>query len=50
MKKITPKDLTGVGNGKLISQTVEKGKKCFHLGSKKTLSILYSIVPTIGKI
>ena len=48
MKIITPKDLTGVGNGKLISQTVEKGKNVFTWEVKNPIN-LYSIVPTIGK-
>lgn len=48
MKIITPKDLTGVGNGKLISQTMEKGKNIFTWEVKNPIN-LYSIVPTIGK-
>ena len=48
MKIITPKDLTGVGNGKLIAQNVEKGKNVFTWEVKNPIN-LYSIVPTIGK-
>ena len=42
MKIITPKDLTGVGNGKLISQTSRKGKM-FSLGKSKNLSIFTAL-------
>lgn len=48
MKIITPKDLTGVGNGKLISQKTEKDKNIFTWEVKNPIN-LYSIVPTIGK-
>lgn len=48
MKIITPKDLTGVGNGKLISKTTENDKNTFTWEVKNPIN-LYNIVPTIGK-
>ena len=48
MKIITPKNLTGVGNGKLISKTTENDKNTFTWEIKNPIN-LYSIVPTIGK-
>lgn len=48
MKIITPKDLTGVGNGRLISQTTEKNKNIFVWEVKNPINA-YSIVPSIGK-
>lgn len=48
MKIITPKDLTGVGNGRLISQTTEKNKNVFVWEVKNPINA-YSIVPSIGK-
>lgn len=48
MKIITPKELTGVGNGKLISKTEENGKNVFTWEVKNSIN-LYNVVPTIGK-
>lgn len=48
MKIITPKDLTGVGNGRLISKTTEKDKNIFVWEVKNPINA-YSIVPNIGK-
>lgn len=48
MKIITPKNLTGVGNGKLISTTIENEKNIFTWEVKNPIN-LYNIVPTIGK-
>lgn len=48
LKIVTPKDLTGVGNGKLISKTTENNKNTFTWEVKNPIN-LYSIVPTIGK-
>ncbi|TXF79028.1 M1 family metallopeptidase [Chryseobacterium sp.] len=48
MKIITPKDLTGVGNGRLISKTTEKDKNIFTWEVKNPINA-YSIVPNIGK-
>ena len=48
MKIITPRDLTGVGNGRLISQTTEKNKNIFVWEVKNPINA-YSIVPSIGK-
>ncbi|UOE40080.1 M1 family metallopeptidase [Chryseobacterium suipulveris] len=48
MKIITPKDLVGVGNGRLISTTEEKGKKIFTWEVKNPINN-YSIIPNVGK-
>ena len=48
MKIITPKDLVGVGNGRLIDQTTEKEKNIFTWEVKNPIN-LYSIVPNVGK-
>ncbi|AZI67859.1 M1 family peptidase [Kaistella daneshvariae] len=48
MKIITPKDLVGVGNGRLISQKTEKDKSIFTWEVKNPIN-LYSIVPNVGK-
>lgn len=48
MKIITPKDLVGVGNGRLIAQTSEKHKNTFTWEVKNPINA-YSIVPSIGK-
>ncbi|AZB22674.1 M1 family peptidase [Kaistella haifensis] len=48
MKIITPKDLVGVGNGRLIRQTQEKGKNTFTWEVKNAINP-YSIVPNVGK-
>lgn len=48
MKIITSKDLTGVGNGKLISKTTENGKNIFVWEVKNPIN-LYSLAPVIGK-
>lgn len=49
MKIITPKDLVGVGNGRLISTTEENNKKVYTWEVKNPIND-YSIVPTIGKL
>lgn len=48
MKIITPKDLTGVGNGKLISKTTENDKNIFVWEVKNPIN-LYNLAPVIGK-
>lgn len=48
MDIITPKNLTGVGNGRLISQKTEKDKNIYTWEVKNPING-YSIVPTIGK-
>ena len=48
MKIITPKDLVGVGNGRLISKTTEKDKNIYTWEVKNPIN-LYSIVPNVGK-
>lgn len=48
MNIVTPKDLVGVGNGRLISQKTKDGKNIFSWEVKNPIN-LYSIVPTIGK-
>ena len=48
MKIITPKDLVGVGNGRLIKQTQEKGKNTFTWEVKNAVNP-YSIIPNVGK-
>lgn len=47
MSIITDAGLTGVGNGRLISQTSEKGKNIFTWEVKNPINA-YSIVPTIA--
>ncbi len=49
MSIITPPDLTGVGNGKLISEKTKNGKKIFTWQVTNPIND-YSIVPTIGKL
>ena len=48
MKIITPKDLVGVGNGRLIAQTSDKDNNTFTWEVKNPIN-LYSIVPNVGK-
>ncbi|MBU4537830.1 MAG: M1 family metallopeptidase [Weeksellaceae bacterium] len=48
MKIITPKDLVGVGNGRLIKQTSEKNRNIFTWEVKNPINT-YSIVPNVGK-
>lgn len=48
MDIITPKNLTGVGNGRLISKKIQNGKNIFRWEVKNAINP-YSIVPTIGK-
>lgn len=48
MKIITPKDLVGVGNGRLISQTSGKDKNVYTWEVKNPINA-YSIVPNVGK-
>ena len=48
MNIITPRDLVGVGNGRLISQTTEKNKNIYTWEVKNPIN-LYSIVPNVGK-
>ncbi|MGV8915820.1 MAG: M1 family metallopeptidase [Kaistella sp.] len=48
MKIITPKDLVGVGNGRLISQTLEKDKNVFTWEVRSPINA-YSLVPNVGK-
>lgn len=48
MEIITPQDLMGIGNGKLISKTVKNQKNSFTWEVKNPIN-LYNIVPTIGK-
>ncbi|MDR2204795.1 MAG: M1 family metallopeptidase [Flavobacteriaceae bacterium] len=49
MKIITPENLVGVGNGRLISQTSGNHKNTFTWEVKNPINP-YSIVPTIGKL
>lgn len=49
MKIITPKNLVGVGNGRLIHQKAENNKNIFTWEIKNPINA-YSIVPTIGKL
>lgn len=49
MKIITPKNLVGVGNGRLIHQKAENHKNIFTWEIKNPINA-YSIVPTIGKL
>ncbi len=48
MKIITPQGLTGVGNGRLISQKTENNKNTFVWEVTNPINA-YSIVPNIGK-
>ncbi|MCU7613867.1 M1 family metallopeptidase [Chryseobacterium sp. GMJ5] len=48
MKIITPIDLTGVGNGRLIDKKSENGKNIFTWEVKNPINA-YSIIPNIGK-
>lgn len=48
MKIITPKDLVGVGNGRLINQKTENNKNIFTWEVKNPINA-YSIIPSIGK-
>ncbi|KAA0127591.1 M1 family metallopeptidase [Chryseobacterium sp. SN22] len=48
MKIITPKDLVGVGNGRLISKKAEGGKMAYTWEVKNPINA-YSIIPNIGK-
>lgn len=48
MKIITPQDLVGVGNGRLIDKKTEGGKNIFTWEVKNPIN-LYSIIPNIGK-
>ncbi|MFP3595094.1 M1 family metallopeptidase [Chryseobacterium sp. SIMBA_029] len=48
MKIITPQDLVGVGNGRLINKKTEGGKNIFTWEVKNPIN-LYSIIPNIGK-
>ncbi|WP_034690643.1 M1 family metallopeptidase [Kaistella palustris] len=48
MKITTPKDLVGVGNGRLISETTSRDKKIFTWEVKNPINT-YSIVPNVGK-
>lgn len=47
MDIITPKTLTGVGNGRLVAQTSRNGKNIFTWEVKNPINA-YSIVPTVG--
>nr|WP_314491599.1 M1 family metallopeptidase [uncultured Chryseobacterium sp.] len=48
MKIITPPDLVGVGNGRLIDKKTENGKNIFTWEIKNPINA-YSIIPNIGK-
>ncbi|MBT2619152.1 MULTISPECIES: M1 family metallopeptidase [Chryseobacterium] len=48
MKIITPKDLVGVGNGKLIDKKTEGDKTTYTWEVKNPINA-YSIIPNIGK-
>lgn len=48
MKIITPKDLVGVGNGRLISKKAEGNKMAYTWEVKNPINA-YSIIPNIGK-
>ncbi|WP_343664882.1 M1 family metallopeptidase [Chryseobacterium mucoviscidosis] len=48
MKIITPKDLVGVGNGRLISKKAEGDKMAYTWEIKNPINA-YSIIPNIGK-
>ena len=45
---ITPKNLTGVGNGRLVKQSIEKDKNIFTWEVKNPINS-YNIIPYIGK-
>lgn len=48
MKIITPKDLVGIGNGRLISKKAEGDKMAYTWEVKNPINA-YSIIPNIGK-
>ena len=48
MNIVTPKDLVGVGNGRLISKATENGKNIFTWEVKNPINA-YSIIPSVGK-
>lgn len=48
MKIITPNDLVGVGNGRLIDKKAENGKTAYTWLVKNPINA-YSIIPNIGK-
>jgi aminopeptidase N len=48
MKIITPKDLVGIGNGRLTDKKIENGKNTFTWEIKNPINA-YSIIPNIGK-
>lgn len=48
MKIITPKDLVGIGNGRLISKSTDNNKNSFTWEVKNPINA-YSIIPSIGK-
>lgn len=48
MKIITPKDLVGIGNGRLIAQSTLNNKKSYTWEVKNPINA-YSIIPSIGK-
>ncbi|WP_292009663.1 M1 family metallopeptidase [Chryseobacterium sp.] len=48
MKIITPKDLVGVGNGRLINKKTENNKNIFTWEVKSPINA-YSIIPNVGK-
>lgn len=48
MKIITPKNLVGIGNGRLINQKTENNKNIFIWEVKNPINA-YSIIPSIGK-
>lgn len=48
MKIVTPKDLVGIGNGRLISKK-EEGYKTAYIWEVKNPINAYSIIPNIGK-
>ncbi|MCU7616817.1 M1 family metallopeptidase [Chryseobacterium sp. PBS4-4] len=48
MKIVTPSDLVGIGNGKLINKKTENGKNIFTWEVKNPINA-YSIIPNIGK-
>jgi len=48
MKIITPNDLVGVGNGRLIDKKAEGGKTAYTWEVKNPINA-YSIIPNIGK-
>ncbi len=48
MKIITPKDLVGVGNGRLIAKTTENNKNTFTWEITNPINA-YSIIPNVGK-